>query len=122
VEWTCKINSYWKVLWILYLGSRIYRNSCLLGILTDVVSRLTHYGQADPGGLVSVSQALQEAHQLLHTIKGTNLNLHSKAANHSLKYVNLKYENVSSLPHDRMAGMPLWLLSSGCLEFCCLHF
>lgn len=56
--------------------------------------RLTHYGQAGPGGVVSVSQALQEAHQLLHIIKGTNLNLRSKAADHSLRYVNLKYENV----------------------------
>jgi hypothetical protein len=64
------------------------------------VRRLTHYGQAGPGGLVSVSQALQEAHQLLHAIKGRNLNLHSKAANRSLKYVNLEYENVSSVAHD----------------------
>ena len=84
--------------------------------------KLTQYGQADPGGLVSVSQALQEAHQLLHTIKGTNLSPHSKAANRSLKYVNLKYENVSSVAHDRMARMPLWLSSSGCLELCFLHF
>jgi hypothetical protein len=88
------------------------------------VRRLTHYGQADRGGLVSVSQALQEAHQLLHNIKGTNLNPYSKAANHSLKYVILKYENVSSVAHDtrRMARMPLWLLSTDCLEICCLHF
>jgi len=86
------------------------------------VRRLTHYGQADTGGIVSVSQALQEAHQLLHKIKGTNLNQHSKAANHSLKYVNLKYGNVSCVAHDRMARMPLWLLSTGCLVLCCLHF
>lgn len=122
MELTCKINSCWKVLWILCLGSGIYRNSCFLGVLADVVRRLTHYGQADTGGLVSVSQALQEAHQLLRAIKGTNLNLRSKAANHSLKYVNLKYENVSCVAHDSMARMPLWLLSTGCLEFCCLHF
>lgn len=74
------------------------------------MKRLTHYGQADPEGLITVSQALQEAHQLLHKIKGTNLNVHSKAANHSLKYVNFKYENVSSVAHDRMTRMPLWLL------------
>lgn len=86
------------------------------------MKRLTHYGQADPEGLISVSQALQEAHQLLHKIKGTNLNLRSKAANHSLKYVNFKYENVSSGAHDRIARMPLWLLSTDCHELCYLHF
>lgn len=60
--------------------------SALQEEIYDVVRRLTHYGQADTGGIVSVSQALQEAHQLLHKIKGTNLNQHSKAANHSLKF------------------------------------
>jgi hypothetical protein len=75
----------------LHLGARIYKKQlCFLGILTDVVKRLTDYGQAGHEGLVSVSQALQEAHQLLHKIKGTNLNLHSKAANRSLKYVNYR--------------------------------
>jgi hypothetical protein len=75
----------------LYFGARIYKNQlCFVGILTDVVKSLTNYGQAGPEGLLSVSQALQEAHQLLHKIKGTNLNLHSKAANRSLKYVNFK--------------------------------
>lgn len=59
--------------------------SALRQEIDDVVRRLTLYGQADTGGIVSVSQALQEAHQLLHEIKGTNLNQRSKAANHSLK-------------------------------------
>jgi hypothetical protein len=61
--------------------------SCLLGILTDVVMRLTNYGQAGPAGIVSVGQALREAHHLLHKIKERDLHLRSKAANHSLKYV-----------------------------------
>jgi hypothetical protein len=49
--------------------------------------RLTNYGQADPTGILSVGQALREAHRLLHKIKERNLHLRSKAANHSLKYV-----------------------------------
>jgi hypothetical protein len=91
---------------------------CFIGIFTDVVKRLTHYGQAEPEGQVSVSQALQEAHQLLHAMKGTNLNLLSKAANRSLKYVNFEYENVSSVAHDTIARMPLWFLSTDCHELC----
>lgn len=63
---------------------------CFLGILTDAVRGLTNYGQAGPEGIVSVGQALREAHRLLNEIKGRNLHSRSKAANHSLKYVNNK--------------------------------